>query len=166
MTSKGYSPAVEARAMTLADLLREGKFEMPWHQRYYDWSCENVKDLLLDLDEAISAEVECYFLDSIKLAGEKDEHWQVNDGQQRLVTFSLICAWLARAFQHRDPRREGHAMRLLFELQEAHTESLETAASLDTQDNPSTERQGELLSVDSRERRGKKQEAHESLGGD
>lgn len=130
MTSKRHRPAVDARAMTLAELLREGKFEVPWHQRYYDWASENVEDLLQDLNEAIASGVECYFLDSIKLAGEKGGHWQINDGQQRLVTFSLICARLVRAFQHQDPRREGYAMRLLFDLLEVHSESLESAANL------------------------------------
>ena len=131
MTSERYNPAVQAKATTLADLLRQGRFEVPWHQRYYDWSRENVTELLEDLDEAISAGSECYFLDSIKIAGAKDGCFQVNDGQQRLVTFSLICARLARFFnENGDGRREGYAMRLLFDLPEGHHESLDDASNL------------------------------------
>ena len=123
--------AVQAKSTTLADLLREGRFQVPWHQRYYDWDKENVTELLEDLDEAISAGSECYFLDSIKIAGEKDGYLQVNDGQQRLVTFSLVCARLARFFnENGDGRREGYAMRLLFDLPEYHNESLDDASRL------------------------------------
>ena len=131
MTLERDNRAVQAKATTLADLLREGRFEVPWHQRYYDWSKENVTELLEDLDEAISAGSECYFLDSIKLAGEKNGYLQVNDGQQRLVTFSLVCARLARSFnENGDGRREGYAMRLLFDLPETHRESLDDASRL------------------------------------
>ena len=111
MTSERDNRAVRAEATTLADLLREGRFEVPWHQRYYDWSRENVTELLEDLDEAISAGSECYFLDSIKIAGAKDGYLQVNDGQQRLVTFSLVCARLTRFFnENGDGPREGYGM--------------------------------------------------------
>ena len=131
MTSERDNRAVEARATTLADLLREGRFEVPWHQRYYDWSKENVSELLEDLDESISAGAECYFLDSIKIAGQKGGYLQVNDGQQRLVTFSLICARLARFFNENGDRlREGYALRLLFDLLEGHTESLDDTSNL------------------------------------
>ena len=131
MTLERDNRAVQAKATTLADLLREGRFQVPWHQRYYDWDKENVTELLEDLDEAVSAGSECYFLDSIKLAGEKDGYLQVNDGQQRLVTFSLVCARLARSFnENGDERREGYAMRLLFDLPETHNKSLENSDSL------------------------------------
>ena len=131
MTTERDNRAVQAKATTLADLLREGRFEVPWHQRYYDWSRENVTELLEDLDEAISAGSECYFLDSRKIAGVKGDCFQVNDGQQRLVTFSLICARLARFFnENGDGRCEGYAMRLLFDLPEGHHESLDDASNL------------------------------------
>ena len=137
MTSERDSRAVQAKATTLADLLREGRFQVPWHQRYYDWSKENVTELLEDLDEAISAGSDCYFLDSIKLAGKKDGYLQVNDGQQRLVTFSLVCARLARSFnENGDGRREGYAMRLLFALPEGHFESLDDASNLEPRITP------------------------------
>ena len=132
MTSQRNNRAVQAEATTLADLLREGRFEVPWHQRYYDWTKENVVELLEDLDESIAAGSDCYFLDSIKIAGEKNGFLQVNDGQQRMVTFSLICARLVRFFnENGDGRREGYALRLLFALPEGHFESLDDTSYLE-----------------------------------
>ena len=82
-------------------LLRDapGRFVVPWHQRYYDWSAEQVLELLRDIDEAIDAGRQSYFLGSIMLVQDVDA-WQINDGQQRLITISLILASFCRRFNH------------------------------------------------------------------
>ncbi len=128
---------VTAEASLLSRLLYKGKLEVPWHQRHYDWSRENVNDLLIDLDEAFRESRESYFLGAVVLVEKSDSTWEINDGQQRIVTYSLICARLARMFAHGvDPEREGIALRNLFDLSAAHTESLSQADKLEPRVSP------------------------------
>lgn len=102
-------------------LLRDdpGRFVVPWHQRYYDWNAEQVLELLRDVDEAIDAGRQSYFLGSIMLVRDADA-WQINDGQQRLITISLILASFCRRFteggEQPDRARELRSMQLLFVL--------------------------------------------------
>ena len=122
---------VSAKASALSLLFYKGKYEVPWHQRYYDWDEEHVAELLDDLDEAFREERKCYFLGTVMLIEKSDGMWEINDGQQRMVTFSLICARLARTFVNEmDSRREGLALRILFNLNENHTSSLSEAENL------------------------------------
>ena len=122
---------VEAKSSVLSLLCYEGKFEVPWHQRYYDWTKENVTELLYDLDEAIQEGRNCYFLGAIVLVEKENGVWEINDGQQRLVTFSLICARLVRTFRNGvDAQRESLALRILFDLNEIHTKNHSEAHDL------------------------------------
>ena len=124
---------VRAEAAVLSYLLYRGQFEVPWHQRYYDWTKEEVRELLEDIDEAIRAERRCYFLGAVMLVDRPNAPatWEINDGQQRMVTFSLMCARLARTFTNgADARREALALRVLFLLDENHTQTLEGTGSM------------------------------------
>ena len=96
MTANAETTVVRAEASLLSQLLYKGKLEVPWHQRQYDWSKENVNELLIDLDEAFRENRESYFLGAIVLVEQSDRTWEINDGQQRIATYSLICARLAR----------------------------------------------------------------------
>lgn len=109
---------INADAMLFSELFHQGSFAVPWHQRYYDWGVSDVKVLLRDLDEALREERHCYFLGAIILVEMADRKWAINDGQQRMVTVSLICAALCRRFSQdtKDSQREGHALRMLFDL--------------------------------------------------
>ena len=137
MVPHSEATIVEAQATLLSQLLYKGKLEVPWHQRQYDWSRENVNELLVDLDEAFRENRESYFLGAIVLVEKSDRIWEINDGQQRIVTYSLICARLARMFSDGvDSRREGIALRNLFDLSEDHTESFSRADRLDARVAP------------------------------
>ncbi|MYD60705.1 MAG: DUF262 domain-containing protein [Gemmatimonadetes bacterium] len=122
---------VDAKASVLSYLFYTGKFEVPWHQRYYDWTKEHVSELLYDLDEAFRENRNCYFLGAVMLVKKANGIWEINDGQQRMVTFSLICARLARIFRDEvDTRREALALRIFFDLDENHTRDLSEADEL------------------------------------
>ena len=128
---------VGAQASLLSQLLYKGKLEVPWHQRQYDWSRENVNELLIDLDEAFRENRESYFLGAIVLVEKSDRIWEINDGQQRIVTYSLICARLARVFANGvDPQRECIALRNLFHLPSDHIESLSQSDKLEPRVSP------------------------------
>ena len=107
---------ISAEALSFSSLLQKGRFSVPWHQRYYDWESKEVQELLQDIDEAIKEGRGCYFLGAIILIKTaKKDHWEINDGQQRMITLSLIYAALCRKFK-RGSQREGIALRILFEL--------------------------------------------------
>lgn len=111
---------VTSEVLLVAELFKKGRFAVPWHQRYYDWTTEEVGELLVDLSEAIDEGRRSYFLGSIMLVNSEDI-WQINDGQQRLITLSLLIAALCRRFAARrksDATREVVALDLLFDRHE------------------------------------------------
>ncbi len=132
------SNLIRAKETTLASLLREGCFNVPWHQRSYDWEEEHVNTLLLDLAEAVNEKRPCHFLGSIMLIkNDVRNKWEINDGQQRIITFSLICAYLCRSFNERgDSAEENKILRVLFDISESHNETLQNADSLSIRVNP------------------------------
>ena len=109
---------IGAEAMLFSDLFHRGRFDVPWHQRYYDWKPNDVRALLDDIDDAIKENRACYFLGAIILVEVGPRRWEINDGQQRMVTISLICAALCRRFvsEAKGSQREGLALRMLFDL--------------------------------------------------
>lgn len=109
---------IKSKVQLLSRVLYSGSFWVPWHQRHYVWGTLEVRDLLYDLKEAFDADKTCYFLGSIMLlepAGKMPE--RINDGQQRLITFSLLMAALCRCFAEHpgDTGRETLALRTLFD---------------------------------------------------
>ena len=128
---------ITSEVLLVADLFMKGRFAVPWHQRYYDWTEEQVSELLDDLKEAIAERRTSYFLGSIMLvhSGEHDDVWHINDGQQRLITLSLLIAALCRRFAARrksDSPREQRSLRLLFNRPENTTTNLDDT----TKDTP------------------------------
>ena len=120
-------PVIQAQATQLSRLFYKGKFEVPWHQRYYDWEKENVEDLLEDLLEAYKKKSECYFLGTIVLIKKSDGVWEINDGQQRMVTFSLLIRILLNS---RDSIDERQLLRIPFILDENHQKDLSDVEEL------------------------------------
>jgi len=119
VTNRESNPLLSADAFTCWNLFTRGRFQVPWHQRYYDWEQNHVLELLEDIAEAVEEERNCYFLGAIILVEIKPSKlWEINDGQQRMITLSLICAALCRRFaeEAKSSQREGHAMRVLFNL--------------------------------------------------
>ncbi len=118
---------ITSEVLRLSELFTKGRFAVPWHQRYYDWNREQVSELLIDLKEAFDDTRESYFLGSIMLVNA-DSVLEINDGQQRLITLSLLIAALCRRFASRrrtDAARELLALRLLFERAETTVTNLD-----------------------------------------
>ena len=115
---------ITAEAMRFSELFVRGQFAVPWHQRDYDWKQDDVQSLLHDVDEALREDRTCYFLGTVMLVSQGTSvdpsgQWEINDGQQRMVTFSLLCAALCRRFaqEAKGSPREGLALRVLFDLE-------------------------------------------------
>ena len=113
-------PIIGSQTITLFDLFCSGRFEVPWHQRLYDWKPEHVEELLLDLEGSVRAGRNCYFVGTIILVKAEKDRWRINDGQQRMVTLSLVFASLRQRFvELGDSLREHQARRLLFDIDAA-----------------------------------------------
>lgn len=97
---------------TIRDMLSlKRRYIIPRFQREYSWSDEELKDLWNDLLDnlAISKEGDIvsqeYFLGSIVLVGDEDSsdiERQVVDGQQRLMTITIMFSVLAQKFKEKN----------------------------------------------------------------
>lgn len=95
---------IESGAMELRDLLGErgAKFIIPDYQRRFQWEDEQLWKLWRDIEGARRHGTE-RFLGHLIMVEKDDKEFHVVDGQQRLVTLSvLICALRDRLMDHGD----------------------------------------------------------------
>ena len=129
-------PPIASGVETLAATLRRNNFRIPRHQRPYDWEPEkHVCRLLNDLEKCIARKQPYHFLGTIMFiapnSAKSEGRLDINDGQQRIATFMLICANLCRHFRDCGySAGETAAMRLLFDLKEGHNNTLADADDL------------------------------------
>ena len=123
---------ITSEVRLVSEVLYSGRFEVPWHQRYYDWKEEQVRELQADLKDALETDKTCYFLGSIMLVKPTETGpLRINDGQQRLITLSLLVAAFCRRFANKRPRDQGRetlAMRALFDRPDNETSRLDKAS--------------------------------------
>ncbi len=123
---------ITSEVCLVSEVLCSGCFTVPWHQRYYDWKVEQVGELLTDLHDAVEGDKACYFVGSIMLVSSSlATSLRVNDGQQRLITLSLLIAALCRRFEKMlppDNARETRGLRALFDEPDYHILKLSEAA--------------------------------------
>ena len=123
---------ITSEVRLVSEVLYSGRFEVPWHQRYYDWKEEQVRDLQADLKDALDTDKTYYFLGSIMLVKPTETGpLRINDGQQRLITLSLLVAAFCRRFAYMRPRDQGRetlAMRALFDRPDNQTSRLDKAS--------------------------------------
>ena len=128
MSRKGESKKVYAEVKNFGELLSEGCFRVPWYQRAYDWSHEEVELLLFDLQEALDKNRESYFLGTVMLMEDTSRSklvFEINDGQQRIITVSLIFALLRLRFIDMPEMEEKlpDLYRLLFDMSQKEYEA-------------------------------------------
>jgi hypothetical protein len=83
----------------ISNVLKTKRFHVPAYQRSYSWESEHVFALLQDINEAILAKENEYFLGSIVVTGPLDGKHDVVDGQQRLATISLLVSAIKDIFE-------------------------------------------------------------------
>lgn len=127
--SEARRTAIAAEAILFSELFHRGRYGVPWHQRYYDWTEHDVRALLDDIDDAVKENRRCYFVGAVIVVERESDTWEINDGQQRMVTISLVCAALCRRFarETQDSQREALALRMLFNLSNVGVCSLDDA---------------------------------------
>ena len=77
--------------------LKNYTFTIPYQQRGYRWSKDNINKLLDDFKEFVESEKKTYCLQPIAVTVEEDgiqDHYTVIDGQQRLTTLYLLHKYL------------------------------------------------------------------------
>ena len=89
---------LDFRLQPIGELIVAGRLHVPRNQRDYFWEVEHVKDLCNDFADAIREGKESYFLGTIVLTSSKSQGFEVVDGQQRLVTTTIILAAIRDIF--------------------------------------------------------------------
>jgi hypothetical protein len=93
----------------------DARFEVPEYQRGYKWNKKNFQDLWADL-QRIGERVDKHFIGNIILLSEGDSNeLQIVDGQQRMVTISLLIM----AIRDHPNRAETHS-KIIEEILESH----------------------------------------------
>lgn len=88
--------ALDSKEKTIHQLYSDSCYKIPDYQRGYAWGKSNVEQLISDLQEAIVRGKDFYFLSSLTVCLESDSSNEktgyefVIDGQQRLITISLV----------------------------------------------------------------------------
>jgi hypothetical protein len=87
-------PKIRFGEETLGLIVRNRQgLRVPINQRSYAWKPSNVEDLFTDLNGAITANAEEYFLGTIiVVAPDKADFIEVYDGQQRIATTMILLA--------------------------------------------------------------------------
>jgi hypothetical protein len=95
-------PAIKFEPIGIGDLIRRGRLIVPPNQRSYAWEERNVKELLQDLNAAMTVQGDGgqeYFLGTIVLVnGEEGKPPRISDGQQRIATTTIILARIRDLF--------------------------------------------------------------------
>lgn len=70
---------------------------IPEYQRPYKWTAKNANQLLEDIEEAMLSNKEVYRVGTLILHYDEDEcAYKIVDGQQRIITFSLLLHCLGK----------------------------------------------------------------------
>lgn len=88
---------VEARNLTIDNVLNKGKFIIPSYQREYDWDDENIDEFINDIEE--SPIEDNYFIGHMVFKGDFTGNiFEVIDGQQRITTITLLLCCIRDRF--------------------------------------------------------------------
>ncbi|RZK04092.1 MAG: DUF262 domain-containing protein [Flavobacterium sp.] len=83
------------------------KLQVPKYQRNYAWEERHVKDLFQDISNSIYNDEKEYFIGSIVVKSNKDDREEVVDGQQRLVTITILLVAIRNYFKSIDDHKRA-----------------------------------------------------------
>lgn len=89
-----------APALNLKEFFAES-YAVPFYQREYSWSIDEVDDLFTDLLEFSNSKQLYYFLGQVIVADcDDDERYYIIDGQQRTTTIMILLAAIRSEIEH------------------------------------------------------------------
>ena len=85
---------IEAKEIRVGDLFSENfMFKVPIYQRPLSWNSDNFDQVFEDINDALNADNEQYFLGSILLRElDRKNQYELVDGQQRLTALTILLA--------------------------------------------------------------------------
>lgn len=89
---------IDSNSYSVGEFFRKPiSYRVPVYQRDFAWSSEQIDTLWDDLTKALSEARKEYFLGAIVISyGDEDKRREIIDGQQRLISLSMILAAIAR----------------------------------------------------------------------
>jgi len=91
---------IDASLIGIGSLIKSSRFTIPIYQRPYSWTDVQIDDLYRDLNDAITGNAPDYFLGTLVTTRNPDEgRLTIIDGQQRLVTVSVLIASIRDHFE-------------------------------------------------------------------
>jgi len=125
MTLINADTTIKGESLSLINLMKD-KFYIPDNQRDYTWNIKVVTQLLDDIknnymnntisDTLKSENCQSYFMGAIvTVKNENKDFFEVQDGQQRIVTFSIIIfllMYLIKKSKLEDAQKEGFVSKL------------------------------------------------------
>ena len=115
------------------ELLTVGKlftdnYLIPIYQRNYAWRAEQIEQLISDIQDSLVGGQDDYFLGNlIVIKRDREDEFEVIDGQQRLTTLYLLLTFLEQDGEGERPS-VGHAGHLQYESRARATEALRRVA--------------------------------------
>lgn len=96
---------LEATLIGIGKLIKSSVLDVPPYQRPYSWSDKQVDELYKDISDALLSKNDEYFLGTVVTTRNEDGKLTIIDGQQRLVTASVLIASIRDYFM-RDGQTE------------------------------------------------------------
>jgi hypothetical protein len=91
-------------------ILLNRNLAVPIYQRSYAWEDEHVRDLLTDVETAMSEGAHEYFIGSIVTTKNQAARAEVADGQQRLATVTIILSAIRDFFYESGDKERANAI--------------------------------------------------------
>lgn len=79
---------------SIAEILQKQNLKIPEYQRPYKWERRHIRNLFYDIREAIERNMNEYRIGSIILHNKDDKNTDIVDGQQRLISISLLMYYV------------------------------------------------------------------------
>lgn len=87
---------------SILEVLETEQLTIPDYQRPYKWERRNIRNLFYDVREAIEQNIGEYRIGSLILHHRDDVNTDVVDGQQRLISISLLLFKIYNGKQYSD----------------------------------------------------------------
>ncbi len=114
---------IDSQLIGIGELLKTRQFTVPPYQRPYSWTDEQVTELIKDLSDAIAHRNPEYFLGTIVVTKPENGRHLIIDGQQRLVTVSLLLGAIRDYFDSQDTEEGRQRAHLLKQAYLSHVEA-------------------------------------------